>query len=43
MAIPQKLNFKKEGILRQAELVNNVFIDLHLFAMLKQEWKVETK
>ena len=38
-AIPVKLNFKKEGILRQAEFVNNEFIDLVLFSILKDEWK----
>ena len=37
-AVPLKLHFKKEGILRQAELVNNQFLDLALFSMLKSEW-----
>lgn len=37
-AIPIKLNFTKEGILRQAEFVNNVFIDLFLYSILKEEW-----
>ena len=37
-AIPIKLNFTKEGILRQAEFVNNEFIDLFLYSMLKDEW-----
>ena len=38
-AIAEKLNFKKEGILREAELVNNEFLDLYLYSMLKSEWK----
>lgn len=38
-AIPQKLNFKKEGILREAELVNGVYLDLVLYSLLKDEWK----
>jgi ribosomal-protein-serine acetyltransferase len=38
-AIAEKLNFKKEGILRQSEWLNNRFIDLHLYAMLKEDWK----
>lgn len=38
-AIPQKLNFKKEGLLRQAELINNEFLDLYLYSMLSQDWK----
>lgn len=40
-AIPNRLNFKKEGILRQAELVNNEFIDLFIYSLLKNEWKIE--
>ena len=38
-AIPQRLGFKKEGIIRQGEFVNNRFIDLFVFSMLKEEWK----
>jgi ribosomal-protein-serine acetyltransferase len=37
-AIPEKLQFKQEGILRQGELLNGKFIDLYLYAMLKDEW-----
>ena len=37
-AIAEKLQFKHEGILRQAELLHGKFIDLHLFAMVKEEW-----
>lgn len=37
-AIPEKLQFKPEGILRQAEWLNGKFIDLYLYAMLKEEW-----
>ncbi len=39
LAIPEKLQFKQEGILRQAELLNGKFIDLYLYAMLKEEWQ----
>lgn len=39
-AIPQKLQFKQEGILRQAELLNGKFIDLYLYAMIKEEWNI---
>ncbi len=39
-AIAEKLQFKKEGILKQAELLNGKFIDLYLYAMLKEEWQV---
>ena len=41
-AIPEKLNFKKEGILRQAELVNNKFLDLFIYSILDFEWRNET-
>lgn len=37
-AIPQKLNFIREGVLRQAELVNNTFLDLVLYSLLRSEW-----
>jgi ribosomal-protein-serine acetyltransferase len=38
-AIPERLGFKKEGIIRQGEFVNNRFIDLYVYSMLKEEWK----
>ena len=38
-AIPEKLNFVNEGILREAELVNDTFLDLVLYSMLEREWK----
>lgn len=37
-AIPERLGFTKEGILRQAEYVNGGFIDLLLYSMLREEW-----
>ena len=39
LAVAEKLQFKQEGILRQAEWLNGKFIDLYLYAMLKDEWK----
>jgi ribosomal-protein-serine acetyltransferase len=41
-AIPRRLAFQQEGILRQAELVGGKFLDLVLFAMLKEEWLAAT-
>jgi ribosomal-protein-serine acetyltransferase len=38
-AIPQRLGFKQEGIIRQAEFVNNQFVDLYVYSMLKEEWE----
>lgn len=35
--IPEKLNFTKEGVLRQAELLYNSYIDLNLYSLLKSE------
>jgi ribosomal-protein-serine acetyltransferase len=37
-AIPERLGFKKEGVIRQGEFVNDRFIDLTVYAMLKEEW-----
>ena len=37
-AIPEKLNFKQEGVLRQAEFINGNFHDLYLYSMLRDEW-----
>jgi ribosomal-protein-serine acetyltransferase len=36
--VPERLGFKKEGIIRQGELVNGEFIDLYLYSMLKSDW-----
>jgi len=37
--IPEKLNFKKEGVIRQGELLYDKFIDLNLYALLKSDVK----
>lgn len=37
-AVAERLRFRQEGILRQAELVNGRFLDLALYAMLRDEW-----
>ena len=42
-AIPLKLNFKNEGIIRQAEFIHNEYIDLYCYSMLKQEWELAQK
>lgn len=38
-AIPQRLNFKNEGILRQAEFLNGRYVDHFLFSKLKSDMK----
>nr|WP_068891756.1 GNAT family protein [Pedobacter panaciterrae] len=40
-AIPRKLGFQQEGILRHAEKVNGKFLDLVLYAILDQEWAMD--
>ena len=37
-AIPERLGFTREGILRQAEQVNGRFHDLYLYSLLKEDW-----
>ena len=36
-AIPKRLGFQKEGLLRQAQLVNGRFVDNNLFALLRED------
>lgn len=40
-AIPKRLGFVREGVLRQAEFINTSFVDLVLYSLLRSEW--ETK
>lgn len=37
-AVARKLWFKKEGTLRQAELINDEFVDDTVYSMLKKDW-----
>lgn len=38
-AIPVRLGFQKEGVLREIEKHDNSFYDLEIFSILKKEWK----
>jgi ribosomal-protein-serine acetyltransferase len=38
-AIPQRLGFRREGVLREAEWVNDRFVDLVAWSMLAREWR----
>lgn len=40
-AIPERLGFTREGVLRQAELVNGKLIDLNLYSLLKADSKTQ--
>lgn len=37
-SVAEKSGFKKEGTLREAELVNGNYLDLVLYSILKKEW-----
>ena len=41
-AIPQRLGFTREGVARQAEWVNDRWVDLVVWSMLAGEWKGES-
>jgi len=38
-AIPSRLGFRLEGVLREAEWVNDRWLDLNVWSMLEQEWR----
>ncbi len=38
-AIPERLGFQFEGVLRKAQLVNGAYLDTRVYAMLCQDWK----
>lgn len=37
-AIAEKLHFTKEGIQKEAECINEVFVDLAMYSLLRTEW-----
>jgi ribosomal-protein-serine acetyltransferase len=38
-AVPRRLGFHFEGVLRQAQLVDGAYLDLNVYSMLASEWK----
>ena len=37
--IPQRLGFRLEGTLREAQLVNGIYYDLNIYGLLASEWE----
>jgi ribosomal-protein-serine acetyltransferase len=42
-AIPERLGFAKEGVLRQAQLIGGRWVDLAVWSMLEEEWRSRVK
>ena len=38
-ALPKKYGFKEEGIIRDAEWLNDKYVNHVLYGLLKSEWK----
>ncbi len=38
-AIPERLGFQREGVARQAEWVNDRWVDLVVWSMLEEDWR----
>lgn len=41
-AIPERLGFRKEGVLKEADRVNGQYLDLYLYGILRDEWKQQS-
>ncbi len=42
-AIPEKLGFKQEGILRQSEWLQDRFVDMVIYGLLASEWQPDKR
>jgi len=41
-AIPERLNFTREGLLRQSERVNDRWVDLVVWGMIEEQWQAHS-
>jgi ribosomal-protein-serine acetyltransferase len=41
-AIPERLGFKQEGVLRDGELVGDRYVDQSVYGVLAREWRTPT-
>ena len=39
-AIPKRLGFQLEGVLRQGQLLNGRYVDINVYAMLARDWTI---
>jgi len=39
-AIPERLQFKQEGVQREAQQIREKYYDIAVYSMLKKEWKI---
>ena len=42
-AIPERLGFTREGLLRQAEWVNERWVDLLVWGMIEEQWRTRSR
>jgi ribosomal-protein-serine acetyltransferase len=42
-AIPEKLGFQQEGILRQSEWLQDRFVDMFVYGLLAEEWQADKR
>jgi ribosomal-protein-serine acetyltransferase len=38
-AVPQRLEFRKEGVLRQSQVLDDRYLDIEVYGLLREEWR----